>query len=77
MIAAIVLIALMLVLAFYLARRDPPQAPPPSKEAMQKAAIDLHRISRNLDVATLKHEQRREASRVKRELAETFDRDQP
>jgi hypothetical protein len=48
-------------------------AAPPDPETTMKAALELHRIRRRLEVAELKHVQRREATRLKRELAEILD----
>jgi hypothetical protein len=47
----------------------PPEVDP---EQAVKAAIELHRIRRNLDVAWTKTEQRREGAALRREIAKTL-----
>lgn len=47
-------------------------APPVDPEQAVKAAVELHRIRRNLDVAWTKSEQRREGARLRREIAEAL-----
>lgn len=74
-----VLIGLVLVIGglvgylLWLSSEEPSESPPVDPEKAAQAAVELHRIRRCLDVADLKHRQRREARRLKREIAETFD----
>lgn len=48
-----------------------------SPEAAMQAAVELHRIRRRLDVAHIKTEQRRDSSRLRREIGEVLDGDDP
>lgn len=43
-----------------------------SPEEIVRFRLEQHRIQRRLDTRLTRHEQRREAERVKRELAEAF-----
>lgn len=47
--------------------------PPPDPEKVMQAAVELHAIRRRLDVADVRHRQRQEALRLKRELAKRLD----
>ncbi len=72
MIAAL-LVLIVCGLAAYLiwqTSEQPPSAVDP--EAALRAAAELHAIRRRLDVEQLQHEQRWDARRLKRELAETL-----
>jgi hypothetical protein len=72
---AIVIVLLLLftgMVVLIAARRQPPPEEVDPEQAM-KAAVELHRIRRNLDVAWIKREQRRGAARVRREIAEAFE----
>lgn len=61
----------ILVLAACLLRsRDPEPLDP---EATMKAAVELHRIRRDLDVSYTKSEQRRDASLVEHRIVEIID----
>lgn len=75
MIVLLILILLVLAgLVGYLVHQSSPPSPPPlDPEKVMQAAVDLHRIRRRLDVADLKHQQRRDALRLKRELAESAE----
>ena len=53
--------------------RQPP--PPLAPEESMRAEVELHRISRRLDVARVKHEQRSDATRAKREIVEALELD--
>lgn len=77
---------LLIVLPFVLAaliwlivlihESQPPAPPTPvDPEQAVKAAVELHRIRRNLDVAWTKSEQRREGAALRREIAEALDSD--
>lgn len=46
-------------------------------EAELKAALELHRIRRNLDVSLTKTDQRREADRMRRQIGEALDDHRP
>lgn len=45
---------------------------PPDEKVMQ-AAVELHRIRRRLETADFKTRQRRDAARLKREIAEALE----
>lgn len=51
---------------------EAPRAPV-DPETLTQAAIELHRIRRRIDAADLKHRQRRDAVRLKREIAEALE----
>ncbi len=48
----------------------------PDSETELKTALRLHEIRRKLDVADLKHQQRRDGIRLRRELRETLQGDE-
>jgi hypothetical protein len=62
----------ILVLVAYLLRSRSPE-PPLDPEATMEAAVELHRIGRDLDVAYTKSEQRRDASVVEHRIVEIID----
>jgi hypothetical protein len=74
------LVLLLLVAAFVAliaySRREPPVAEPVDPEQALKAAVELHRIRRNLDAAWTKQEQRRCGARLCREIAEALEDDE-
>lgn len=78
-----VLVVFLLLLVFglvgYLLRQSSEgvSAAPPDPEAVQKAALELHRIHCRLEAADLKQRQRRDAARFKRDLAEALDEKAP
>jgi len=52
---------------------EPPAPPTPvDPEQAGKAAVELHRIRSNFDVSWTKSQQRREGSRLRREIAEVL-----
>jgi hypothetical protein len=74
------LVLILIVFGFfgYLVWKGSDEPPPDiDPEAAQKAAIELHRISRRLDVARLKHEQHQAATQARREIAEALNDDAP
>jgi len=76
----LIVIVLLLAVAFlvgYLVRQSSETSTPTDIDPEQavKAAVELHRIRRNLDVAWTKSEQRREGAALRREIAEALDRD--
>jgi hypothetical protein len=78
---AVLLILLLLVIAGclgYLLRRssEPIDTRPLDPETELQTALRLHDIRRKLDVADLKHQQRRDANRLRRELRETLKGDE-
>jgi len=79
MIAALLVLALAICgLVVYLVWRvsEPPAAAPDTDpEATLRAAADLHRIRRRLDVAGLQHQQRRDANQLRRDIAEALETD--
>jgi len=74
--AWLVLAALLLalVLAVNLKRPSPSASSEDvDPEQAMKAAVELHRIRRRFDVSWTRSQQRREAARVRREIAEAFE----
>lgn len=75
----LVVILVLLAVAFlvgYLFRQasEPPVRPEHvDPEQAMKAAVELHRIRRNLDAAWIKSEQKREGAALRREIAEALD----
>lgn len=68
-----VLVAVVLIVWQF---RDPaPPLPPPDPEHLQRAAVELHRIRRQREGAELRHQQRRDAVRLRREIAEALEDD--
>jgi hypothetical protein len=72
------LLGLLLVslggLIAYMWREAPPK--PVDPEAAMRAAVELHRIGRQLDAAWLKTQQRQGASRLRRDIADALDDDE-
>lgn len=69
-VVAVLLLALLFV-AWLLLRPSAPlddEGPEPTTEELAKAAIELHRISRRLDIAFARHELRSDVLRTQREL---------
>jgi hypothetical protein len=71
LIALLVVAAMLLVLVFVLESRE--ASPPPDPEAEARAAVELHRIRRGLDVVFLKTEQRQDMSRLRRDIGRALD----
>lgn len=77
----LILIALLLTVAGlvgYLIRQVSESSPPENVDPEQamKAAVELHRIRRSLDVARTKSEQRSASARVRREISEALKADE-
>jgi hypothetical protein len=73
---AICIAAVLIVVVVIAGLHRPPAEPPPvDPESMTRAAIELHRIGRKLDVAYTKVEQRRGSARLKREIRDALDSD--
>lgn len=72
-------LVLLLIVAFllgYLVWMHSDDTPPPiDPEQAMKAAVELHAIRRRLDVARTRTEQRRDVTRVRREIAEAMTDD--
>lgn len=70
--AVVLLLVAVAALVGYLlrGRTRPDVLPEIDAEQAMKAAVELHRIRRNLDVAWTKTEQRGESTRMRRLLAE-------
>lgn len=71
----IVLVVTVICLIGYLAWRSsqpPPMQKAPDPEKVMQATIERHRIRRRLDVAHVKRRQRRDAAKLKREIAEAL-----
>lgn len=70
----LLLVTVAIVLIVWTQHGDQPAAAsPPDPKHLAKAAADMHRIRRRLQASGLKHDQRRDAAKLKRELAEAFD----
>jgi hypothetical protein len=74
---ALILIVLLLTVAGlvgFLIRRSSESSPPENVDPEQavKAAVELHRIRRRLDVARTKSEHRSASARVRREISEAL-----
>jgi hypothetical protein len=72
---AICLAAVLIIVVIIGLRRPRSEPPPVDPEAMTRAAIELHRIGRKLDVAYTKVEQRRDMSRLRRQISEALESD--
>ena len=75
MIWFVVLAVLILVLMLVIFQDSLPERPVSRKAAMQ-AAVELHRVRRQLDVAYIKTEQRRDTSRLHREIGRVLESDE-
>ncbi len=64
----------VLLLAFAQLKPRKPE-PPLDPESVMKAAVELHRIRRQLDVAYAKSEQRRDAGLLEHRIVEILDSD--
>lgn len=75
MIAAVLLLMMLLAVGLILRRphRPPSHQPPPDPDHLQRAAVELHRIRRQREGAEVRHQQRRGAAQVKREIAEVLE----
>jgi hypothetical protein len=64
--------------AYWLRQLDMPrqETPPPDPEREMQAAVELHRIRRNLDVAWAKSEQRRAGAVLRRDIKEALEDEQ-
>jgi hypothetical protein len=69
--AGVLGVVILVLVACLFGRRNP--EPPLDPEATMQAAVELHRIRRDLDVAYLKSEQRRDASLVEHRIIEIID----
>jgi hypothetical protein len=67
------LLACALCFRFLHAHTEEGGRQPLDPEAEAEAAVELHRIRRNLDVSFTKTEQRRGAEQVQRRIAEALD----
>jgi hypothetical protein len=71
----VILVLIVVGLGAYLIwKHSEPSTPPTPVDPEQavKAAIELHRIRSNFDVSWIKSQQRREAARLRREIAEVL-----
>jgi hypothetical protein len=71
---AVALAAAVLLLAVAMLRSRKPE-PPLDPEAAMRAAVELHRIGRQLDVDWTKAELRRDADRLEHRIVEIIDGD--
>lgn len=70
----VVLILFLLALLIWTVSERPPLPPPIDSEEAMHAAVELHRIRRNLDASLAKSELRRESDRLRRQLADELER---
>lgn len=68
-------IAILVLVAYLLWPRSP--EPPLDPESAMKAAVELHRIRRDLDVAYAKTEQRRDAGLLEHRIIKILDGQEP
>jgi hypothetical protein len=73
---AIVVVLLVIACLIWKASAPPNVSEPVDPEQALKAALTLHRIRRNLDTAWTKQEQRRDGTRLRREIAEVLGDDE-
>lgn len=76
MTAVMVVVVLLVVgaIAYLIWKTSEPSTPESvDPEQAMKAAVELHRIRRNLDVAWIKSEQRRESTALRRDIAEALE----
>ena len=66
-------ISVLLVIFVLVLFQDWQSKNPVSPEAAMHAAVELHRIRRQLDVTELKSEQRGDTSRLRREIQDALD----
>lgn len=69
------LVAVAIGLIVWQFRDSSSPLPPPDPEYLQRASIEMYRIRRRREGAELRHHQRTEAVRVKREIAEALEDD--
>jgi hypothetical protein len=75
-IAAVLLLIFCGLVAYGLwLHSEPPASPGVDPETALRAATDLHRIRRRLDVAGLRHEQRVSSNRARQAIAEALESD--
>lgn len=67
----LLLVVLVVALGYFIAKSSAPNLPL-DPETEMKTAIRLHEIRRKLDVADLKHRQRQDANRLRREIADAI-----
>ncbi|HET7060272.1 MAG TPA: hypothetical protein VFH99_03100 [Candidatus Saccharimonadales bacterium] len=72
MIWALLVLAACALVAYKLWQHSQPPLPPPDPEQAIKAAVELHKIRRRLDASLAKTEQRRNLSRLRREIGEAM-----
>jgi hypothetical protein len=75
-IALVVLLMILLAAVFgYLVAKSGEPMPPndPDPEAELEAAVELHRIRRNLDASWTKTKQRQDGQALRRQIRETLD----
>ena len=73
--AILLVVFLAAVVGYLVAKSSQPDLPPPptDPEAEMRAAVELHRIRRDLETRWTKTEQRQEAERVRRQIANALD----
>jgi len=77
MIWAFVFLVVAAILIYWLRQLDSPrgEAPSPDPEREMEAAVELHRIRRNLDVAWMRSEQRQAGAALRREIKQALEED--
>jgi hypothetical protein len=70
----LVLLGVAFLVGYMFRQANGPSEPPGSVDPEQamKAAVELHRIRRNLDASWTKTEQRREGAALRRDIAEAL-----
>ena len=78
MIWALIFLVVAGIVAYWLRQLDTPrrETPPPDPEQEMEAAVELHRIRRNLDVSWTKSEQRRAGAALRREIKKALEDDE-
>lgn len=70
LIVSLVIAVVLLALTVFRAREHPPAVNP---EEAVRAAVELHRIGRQLDAAYLKSQQQRDGAQLRREIGDRLD----
>lgn len=71
--AIVFVVAIAGVVGYLVAISSEPEQPPIDPEAELKAAVELHRIRRNLDASWTKTQQRQDAEQLRRQIRDELD----
>lgn len=66
--AIVFVVAIAGMVGYLVAKSSESAGPPVDPEAELKAAVELHRIRRNLDLSWTKTQQRQDAERLRRQI---------